>query len=126
MPAAVTVIGAAVGAAAAAVAGHPSAHAVVAIAVAPILTLCAAMSARRGGRVPQTLLVTALAADPTGGGAALDGWFAWWPAVAVATGAAPLALAASGAPALAAVWIVAAAAVLTWLANRDLEPESSP
>jgi hypothetical protein len=122
----VTSTGAATGAAVAAVAGHPSGVAVVAIAVTPLLTFCAALSARRGGRVPQTLLVTALAADPTGGGAALGGWFAWWPAVAVVTGVAPLALAASGAPALAAVWIVAGAAVLTWLANRDLEPESSP
>ena len=83
------------------------------------------MSARRGGRVPQTLLVTALAADPTGGGTAVAGWFAWWPSLAVVTGVAPLALAESGAPAPAALSILAAAAVLTWLAGRDLEPESS-
>ena len=84
------------------------------------------MSARRGGRVPQTLLVTALAADPTGGGAAIAGWLVWWPSVAVVTGAAPLALAESGAPAVATVWILAAAAGLTWLAGRDLEAGSSP
>jgi hypothetical protein len=45
--------------------------------------------------------------------------------VAVVTGVAPLALAGSGVPALAAVWTVVAAADLTWLANRDLEPEAS-
>ena len=52
-----------------ALAGEASAApALVAVALAPLLTLCAAMSARRGGRLPQSLLVTAMAADPTGGG----------------------------------------------------------
>ena len=126
MPVSVTAVGAGTGAAAAAIGGQPGAVvAVIAIAVAPLLTLCAAMSARRGGRVPQTLLVTALAADPTGGGTAVAGWFAWWPCVAVITGVAPLALAESGALAPAVAWILAAAAVLTWLAGRNVEAQSS-
>jgi len=122
----VTAIGAAVGAAVAVILGHSSAVvAVIAITVAPLLTLCAAMSARRGGRVPQTLLVTAIAADPTGGGTAVAGWFAWWPSIAVVIGVVPLVVAHAGGLALTAIWILAAAAVLTWLAGRDTEAESS-
>ena len=127
MPAAVTALGGAVGAATVVIAGHPHADvAVTAVAVAPLLTLCAAMSARRGGRVPQSLLATAPAADPTGGGAAIAGWLAWWPSVAVITIASALALADSGAPAATALWTVTAAAVLTWTASRDLASEPSP
>ena len=125
VPVSVTAVGAGTGAAAVAIGGQPGAVLpLIAIVVAPLLTLCAAMSARRGGRVPQTLLATALAADPTGGGTAIAGWFAWWPCVAVITGVAPLALAESGALAPAVAWILAAAAVLTWLASRDLDTES--
>ena len=45
----------------------------LAVAVAPVLTLCAAMSARRGGRLPPSVLATAIAADPSGGAGAVAG-----------------------------------------------------
>jgi hypothetical protein len=126
VPASVTGTGAAAGASAALLAGHPGAVvAVVAIAVAPVLTLCAAMSARRGGRLPQSVLATGVASDPSGGGVAMVSWLAWWPSVAVVAGVAPLALAEAGAPAIAVVWLVVAATVLTWLAGQDIDAESS-
>jgi uncharacterized membrane protein YfcA len=127
VPASVTVCGAAAGVAAAVVAGHPGAAvAVVTVLVAPALTLCAAMSARRGGRVPQSVLATALAGDPTGGGGAVAGWFAWWPSVAVLAGLIPIALAEAGLPAPAVAWVVAVTATLTWLAQRDVDKEAAP
>jgi hypothetical protein len=43
------------------------------------------------------MLVTAIAADPTGGATAVTEWFAWWPSVAVGTRVAQLAFAETGA-----------------------------
>jgi hypothetical protein len=125
VPASVTVCGAALGASAALLAGHVGAVvAVVAVAVAPVLTLCAAMSSRRGGRVPPSVLATALATDPSGGGSAMAAWFAWWPSVAIVGGVAPVALAESGAAVPAAIGVIATAAILTRLASRDADTES--
>ena len=122
-----TVCGAALGAAVAVVAGHPDAAvAAVAVVVAPVSTLCAAMSARRGGRLPQSVLVTALASDPSGGGVAVVSWLTWWPSVAVIAGLIPIALAEAGLPALAAAWVVAVTATLTWLTQRDVDKEAAP
>ena len=45
------------------------------------------MSARRGGRLPQTLVLRAVGADPTGGGAAVVGWLVLWPGAAAVLGA---------------------------------------
>jgi hypothetical protein len=42
------------------------------------------MSARRGGRLPQEVLVSAVTTDPSGGGLVLLGWLLFWPAVATA------------------------------------------
>jgi hypothetical protein len=118
VPAAVTSIGATVGVAVVAGAGEASAAtALVAVALAPLLTLCATMSSRRGGRLPQTLLVTAMA-DPTGGGATVLTWVAWWPSMAVALGAPPVLLAQDGAPVPALAWIALAAGSLAGLARR--------
>ena len=58
---------AALGAAGCALAGALPDHgaaALLAVAVAPVVTGCAAMSARRGGRLPPSVLSTAVAADP--------------------------------------------------------------
>jgi hypothetical protein len=114
------------GAVGCAVAGALGAHgavtALVAVAVVPLVGLCAAMSARRGGRLPTTILVTAMAADPSGGAAGLLMWFAYWPAIAVIAGAVPLLLVASaGAQAaiLAFGWTLLATALLTYLVSRD-------
>ena len=120
VPAFVTVCGAALGAAAALLAGTPSAAvAVVAVVVAPVLTLCGAMSARRGGRVPQSVLAGAVAGDPTGGGGAVVGWFAWWPSVAIVAGVAPVALAEAGAAGAAVAGLIATATILTWFVGSD-------
>jgi hypothetical protein len=120
VPVAVVTAGAAVGAAAAALAGSPSVGtASVAVVLAPVLTLSAAMSARRGGRVPQSVLVTAMAADPTGGASTFIGWFTWWPSVAIALSAVPLLLAEAGMVALALAWVAIATYALGGMVHRD-------
>jgi hypothetical protein len=101
---------------------HGAATATVAVAVTPGLTGCAAMAARRQGRLPSSLLVTAVVADPSGGLGFLSIWFAAWPAIAVVLGAVPLLLVtgrgASGLP-VAAAWTAAATAGLAFLVGRD-------
>jgi hypothetical protein len=90
--------------------------------VPAILTWCASMSARRGGRLPQTVLVTAVAVDPSGGGLAILSWLSYWPTVAVVLGSVPIILIAgvgSGAVALAAAWTLIAIPVLVHLVGRD-------
>ena len=89
------------------------------MAVAPLLTLCAAMSARRGGRVRPSLLVTAIAADPSGGAAAVVGWFALWPSVAVGLAAVPVLLAGAGAALVGVTWIAIAAVALARAVRRE-------
>ncbi len=59
--------------------------ALVLVVTAPAVTCCAGMSARRGGRLPTDVLITAVTSDPSGGGLVLLGWLLIWPAVAAAT-----------------------------------------
>jgi hypothetical protein len=66
--------------------------AVLAVALTPMLTLCAAMSARREGRLPVGVLATAIAVDPSGGAGAVVAWLAFWPALATNLGAVSLIL----------------------------------
>jgi hypothetical protein len=103
---------------------HGAVLALLAIAGAPVITLCAGMSARRGGRLPATVFATAMAADPSGGGGAILGWFALWPTVAATLGAAPLLLVAAAGPA-AAVPAAAASAIaggiLAYLVAQDVD-----
>ncbi|HSC03080.1 MAG TPA: hypothetical protein VLC49_07165 [Solirubrobacteraceae bacterium] len=54
------------------------------VAGAPAVAGCAGMSARRGGRLPQEVLVAAVTSDPSGGGLVLLGWLLLWPAAASA------------------------------------------
>jgi hypothetical protein len=119
---------AALAAAPCAVAGAPSRHAgataVAAVAVVPLVALCAAMSARRGGRLPTTLMVTALAGDPSGGGGLIAAWLFAWPAGAAVVGLVPVVLVArattlAGAAMSALVWIAVAGLVLVALLDRD-------
>jgi hypothetical protein len=130
LPAAVTAGVAALAAAGCALArgipGDDAAAALMAVAVTPPLTFCAAMAARRGGRVSPTVFVTAAAADPSGGAAALLGWFALWPSIAATVGAVPVLLAANGGPGAAtfALCLTAVAgASLAGLVAREV-PES--
>jgi hypothetical protein len=93
-----------------------------AVAVPPILTLCAAMSGRRGGRLPQTMLVTAVAVDPSGGGLVVLSWLVYWPSVALVLGGVPLVLISSlglAATAVAFAWVLGAIALLVYLLGRD-------
>jgi hypothetical protein len=87
----------------------------------PAIVGCAAMSARRGGRLPQEVLVTAMSTDPSGGGAVLLGWLLMWPAAAAALVALPLGGAGS-AHAASPAWAVAevvAAVMLARVLARD-------
>jgi hypothetical protein len=116
VPVAVLCAGAAVAALGLAVAGalpaRGGALAVVAIALMPAIVLCAAMSSRRGGRLPVSVLAAGTAGDPTGGGVVVA-WLLAWPAGAVVLGALPLVYVARGASpssAVAFALVVAAAA----------------
>ena len=106
VPVAITAVAVALAAAGTAVAGGLEAHgasaALAAVLVVPALTCCAAMSARRGGRLPDTVFASAVAFDPSGGGIGILMWLAAWPAAAAVVGAVPVLVAArSGAgPAL--------------------------
>ena len=59
------------------------------IAVVPAIVLCAALSSRRGGRVPVSVLALGSTGDPSGGGIVIA-WLLAWPAAAVVLGALPL------------------------------------
>ncbi len=126
VPVVVTTSAAVLGAAGCALAGalpEPGAAALLAVAGAPMVTCCAAMSARRGGRLPPSVLATAVAGDPSGGAGALLAWFTLWPTVAATLAAVPILLASSagpGAAVLAASWIAIATRILVRLLDRDV------
>jgi hypothetical protein len=92
VPMAVLTAGAAIAALGLAVAGalpgRGGALAATAIAIVPTVVLCAALSSRRGGRLPVSVLAAGTAGDPTGGGLVVA-WLLAWPAAAVALGALP-------------------------------------
>jgi hypothetical protein len=127
VPAVVATAAATIAAAACAIAGALPAHgwaaAPIAVAVTPILTCCAAMSARRGGRLPYSTLVTATAVDPSGGGLALVTWAASWPTLGVLLAGIPILLATGGGGAgsalAAVVWTAVATAAMVRLIGRD-------
>jgi hypothetical protein len=58
----------------------------------PTVTCCAAMSARRRGQLPQSLLFAAAGGDPSGGGVAITAWLAFWPTLAATLGSIPVLL----------------------------------
>ena len=99
VPIAVMAAGAAVAAVALAVAGalphRGGALALVAIAIGPAIVLCAALSSRRGGRVPVSVLAMGSAGDPSGGGIVIV-WLLAWPVGAIVLGALPLIYVAHG------------------------------
>ncbi len=76
-------------AAAGALPARGGAIALAAVAVLPAIVLCAAMSSRRGGRLPVSVLAMGSTGDPSGGGIVVA-WLLAWPAGAVALGALPL------------------------------------
>ncbi len=125
VPATLAAVAAALAAAGCVVGGADPAAAAVAFTLAPAVTACAAMSARRGGRLPISVLTGSIASDPSGGAAGVLGWFAWWPTVALAIGAAPVvAVGRSGAGAVvpAVLWVAVCTAILGGLLRRPTEP----
>ena len=101
--------------------GHTAVAAIDLLLAGPAVVGCAAMSARRGGRVPQEVLMTAMSSDPSGGGVLLLGWVLMWPALAAALVTLPLAGATSahGASQAWAVVEVVAAIGLARAVARD-------
>jgi hypothetical protein len=79
------------------------------------------MSARRGERLPASVLSGAIAMDPSGGAGALLLWFVLWPAIGVALGTAALALAAHGSAGAAIGWTLVGTGILGSLLGREVE-----
>ncbi len=107
-----------------AIGGADPAAAVVAVTLVPLVTACAAMSARRGGRLPVTVMARSVAADPSGGAVGVLGWFAWWPSVATVAGTGPVVATARSGPGAvvpAVAWVAACAALIAALLRRDPE-----
>ncbi len=104
-----------------ALAGHGGVGVIDLVLAGPAIVGCAALSARRGGRISQEMLMTAMGSDPSGGGALLLGWLLMWPAAAAVLVALPLGetSAAHGASAAWAVVDMVAAVVLALLLARD-------
>jgi hypothetical protein len=94
VPAAVVLAGAGMAAAACAVAGglppHGGAAVLLAVAATPAITLCAALSSRRGGQVPPSLLSVTYG-DQTGMSAGIIlGWIIAFPVLAIVLGTLPV------------------------------------
>ena len=129
LPALLTASAATLAAASGAIAGalptHGAIAAVAAIAVTPMVTCFAAMSARRRGRLPQSLLFAAVGGDPPGGGVSITAWLAFWPALAATLGSIPVLLIThSGfraAPVAAGLTLVATAALAHTLGRDPIE-----
>jgi hypothetical protein len=96
---------------------HGGAVAVVAVAAAPTIALCAGLSARRGGQMPLNVLTIAVATDPTGGAGVILGWLLFWPLAAVTLGAGPVIVAATGAAGVLPAALVCCAAAPCLLAH---------
>ena len=126
VPLVVVVVGALLGVAGCAAAGvlpdHGGAAVLLVVLATPAITLCAALSSRRGGRLPPSLLA-ATYNDSSGFSAVLIlGWIILWPLVAAAAGAIPIAVVVNhGVADL--VQFVIVLVVLPWLLARGLAAE---
>jgi len=97
VPAVVVLTGSVAAIAGCAIAGalpdHGAATALMAAAATPSITLCAALSSRRGGRLPPRVMAVAYG-DTTGmSGALIIGWIVAWPVLAIGFGAVPVSVA---------------------------------
>jgi hypothetical protein len=126
LPALVTTSAATLAAGGCAIAGalptHGAIAALAAIAVMPTVTCCAAMSARRRGQLPQSLLFAAAGGDPSGGGVAITAWLAFWPTLAATLGSIPVLLITRsrlGAAPVAAGLTLVATVGLAYILDRD-------
>ena len=85
----------------------------------PSITLCAALSSRRGGRLPPSLLSVTYG-DTSGLSVSLIfGWIILWPLLAAATGAVPISIVVDDGPA-ALPQLVIALVVMPGLLARGL------
>lgn len=123
LPAALLAATAALTAAGCALAGvlpaSGGALAVLAVAAGPVCTLCASLSARRGGRLPLGVLGMANS-DPSGaGGVVVIGWILLWPVLAALAAGGPVAFVghagARDLPAAAAIVLIATAGLASAL-----------
>jgi hypothetical protein len=130
VPAAVVFAAAALATAGCAVAGalppHGAAAALLVLAATPAITLCAALSSRRGGQLPDSLMAMTYS-DQTGSSVALVlGWVALWPALGVALGTVPVSLAVAHGPQalaqLVALLLAASAGLTVALSWERLAP----
>ena len=94
-------------AAAGALPDHSGAAVLLAVLATPSITLCAALSSRRGGRLPPSLLA-ATYGDTSGMSVGLIfGWIVLWPLVAAAAGAVPIAIVVHNGPSALPQFVVA-------------------
>jgi hypothetical protein len=111
VPLVVVVVGALLAIAACAAAGalpdHGGAAVLLAVLATPSITLCAALSSRRGGRLPPSLLAVTYG-DTSGMSVSLIfGWIVLWPLVAAATSAVPIAIVVHNGPSALPQFVVA-------------------
>jgi hypothetical protein len=126
MPVAVVLAGALLAVAGCAIAGalpaHAGAVAALAVLAVPSIVLCAALSSRRGGRLPESVLSVTYV-DTTGSSMLIVLlWIVVFPVLAIALGAIPVSIAARhGADALPSLVILLACAPLALLAGLRWE-----
>jgi hypothetical protein len=109
-------------AAASALPAHGGAAALLAVLATPSITLCAALSSRRGGRLPPSLLA-ATYGDTSGFSVGLIfGWIILWPLVAAATSAVTIAIVVHNGPSALPQFVVALV-LLPALLARGLSAE---
>src|SRR4051812_37723167 len=121
VPLVVVVIGALLAIAGCAAAGalpdHGGGAVLLAVLATPSITLCAALSSRRGGRLPPSLLA-ATYGDTTGLSVGLIfGWIVLWPLVAAVTSAASLVIIVQNGPSALPQFVVALVVLPTLLAR---------
>jgi hypothetical protein len=119
LPGLVVVAAAATATAGCAIAGalpaHGGAVALVALLGTPAITLCAALSSRRGGQLSPSVMAVATTDTSGMGGAIVVAWIAAWPLLGIVLGTAPASSVAAHGTAALEQWIlllVAAAAAL--------------
>ena len=122
-----TVVAAAGCAAAGELPAHGGAAALLLVAATPAITLCAALSSRRGGQLPASLLSIATTdASGIGGSGIVLGWIVLWPALAVALATWPVSAVvrhgAGSAPGLLVLLAGAAVALLVALSRERFAP----
>jgi len=96
---------------------HAAAAALLAVLAIPSITLCAALSSRRGGRLPQSVLAVTYG-DTSGLSVGLIfGWIVLWPLLAGAAGAVPISIVVHNGPAALPQLVIALVVAASLLAR---------